>query len=469
VRRNGCRKGVCLCFMLCVFVVCFACNRSWLRVLQTLQCIALISSNSHPAKIPTKTLGSVPFLQLNQLLATLRRVQTLSSPALQTLYESGMFLNERQQQPLQTSYTARSTLVIMPSSILHQWEKELSDWAPFLDVFVFQGSDVHIHELATSKLLTCDVALISCSKPYSSTLHAAANSIVFAGTTLQNEYWRTGHNKHLRNAAPCNPSPIFQIYFWRLILDETQYIDNNVKRAQPAAANKMPKSMRFKVAMCVHSAHRWCVSGTPFNTLDDLKTLLIFLRHELGSDAAWNALCSSPKFRDASFWQSVLHLWRNSRNSCSDILLPTTTNLVLVTSLSSVEREVYHTVLTNEHCELHDLQRACLHPSELSAHCMQRLGIDVSHSRPNAARDKQASRAFGLLSMAELMKRLVAQTEEDLEAARLDLCIAVNDLADHASFNLGDCPRACELYSQMFEMSQDTLVSYPHNPTLESM
>ena len=67
------------------------------------------------------------------------------------------------------------------------------------------------------------------------------------------------------------------------------------------------------------------------------------------------------------------------------------------------------------------------------------------------------------------MKRLVAQTEEDLEAARLDLCIAVNDLADHASFNLGDYPRACELYSQMFEMSQDTLVSYPHNPTLESM
>ena len=227
--------------------------------------------------------------------------------------------------------------------------------------------------------------------------------------------------------------------------------------------------MRFKVAMCVHSAHRWCVSGTPFNTLDDLKTLLMFLRHELGSDAEWNALCTSSRFRDTAFWQSALHLWRNSRNSCADILLPETVNLVLVTSLSSVEKEVYRTVLTNEHCELSDLQRACLHPSELSAHCMQRLGIDVSHSRPKASGDEQDSRACSLLGMGELMKRLVAQTEEDLEEARMDLCVAVNDLADHASFNLGDRARACELYSKMFEMSQDTVVSYPHKSTLESM
>jgi hypothetical protein len=132
-------------------------------LLQTLQCIALISSNSHPARVAAKS-GRASFLQVDQLTASLQRIKVASAPALQSLYASGMFFGERQSRPLQTSFAARSTLIIMPSSILHQWEKELSDWAPFLDVFVFQGSDVHKNrEVALSKLLTCDVALISCT------------------------------------------------------------------------------------------------------------------------------------------------------------------------------------------------------------------------------------------------------------------------------------------------------------------
>ena len=472
-------------------------DSSFLRFPQTLQCIALIISNSHPAQVP-RSAGTPPSLQVAQLPTALRRIQALSSPALQSLYASGMFSNERQNHPLDTCYAARSTLVVMPASILHQWEKELKDWAPFLDVFIFQGSHVHKHpDVVISKLLTCDVALISCTHSHAALAHTPPPSHTCPpGSTLEKEYWRTGHDKDLRGTASArDPSPIFRIYFWRIMLDETQYIDKSNNKTKLAAANTVPKSMRFKVAMCVHSAHRWCVSGTPFSTIDDLKTLLVFLRHDLGSRAAWDAVCAGPRMTDPSFWQSVLHLWRNSRSSTARfVALPDTANLVLVTSMSSVERELYRTCLASacagsddrrqsliadsdqdDGSKLSDLLRACVHPSQLSDHCMKRLGIDVSRCRykptknKKSARDQTDSHASSLHSMAELMKRLVSQADEDLEEARLEWYIAMNDLADHASFNCQDNARACDLYAKGFELSQDTVVSYPHKAWLESM
>ena len=70
--------------------------------------------------------------------------------------------------------------------------------------------------------------------------------------------------------------------------------------------------------------------------------------------------------------------------------------------------------------------------------------------------------------MIEVMQRLVAQADEDLEEARLEWYIAMNDHADHAAFNCKDGQRACELYTKGFHLSQDTVVSYPHKSALES-
>ncbi len=67
------------------------------------------------------------------------------------------------------------------------------------------------------------------------------------------------------------------------------------------------------------------------------------------------------------------------------------------------------------------------------------------------------------------MKRLISQADEDLEEARLEWYIAMNDFADHALFYCNDHSRAFELYSKGFELSQDTVVSYPHNTTLQFM
>jgi SNF2 family DNA or RNA helicase len=314
------------------------------------------------------------------------------------------------------------------------------------------------------------------------------------GNTLDKEFHRTGHSIELRSSAihTSSPSPLFQIYFWRLILDETQYIDREQmtkKRQREQITEKrqvvqsIPKTQRFKVAMYLHSAHRWCVSGTPFNTLDDLRTLLVFLRHDLANEPAWGNLCASPLMTDPSFWKSALHLWRNSNDSTQAILaLPGTTSDVLVTSFSSVEREVYYSLFFHEQNEstenvslleqreLSDLLRTCLHPSQISDHGLQRLGIDATHTRPNTAQRRlKGSNVSDLISLTEIMKRLVSQGDEDLEEARLEWYIAMNDFADHALFYCNDHSRAFELYSKGFELSQDTVVSYPHNLALQSM
>ena len=306
----------------------------------------------------------------------------------------------------------------------------------------------------------------------------------FAGNSLDKEYYRTGHNKELRSGAfhTSSPSPIFQIYFWRLILDETQYIDREQITKKRQVFQSMPKTKRFKVAMYLHSAHRWCVSGTPFNTLGDLQTLLVFLRHDLVNETAWGNLRASPQMTDSAFWKSVLHLWRNSRSSTEQILaLPGTTSEVLVTSWSSVEKEIYYSLFSHEQNEstehsslveqreLSDLLRSCMHPSQISDHGMQRLGIEASHARPNIAQRKLKSHVSDLISRHEVMKRLVSQADEDLEEARLEWYIAMNDFADHALYYCNDHSKAFQLYAKGFELSQVTVVCYPHNTTLQFM
>jgi hypothetical protein len=100
---------------------------------------------------------------------------------------------------------------------------------------------------------------------------------------------------------------------------------------------------------------------------------------------------------------------------------------------------------------------------------MQRWGIEASHARPNTAQRKLKSHVSGLISVTEVMKRLVSQADEDLEEARLEWYIAMNDCADHALFYCNDRSKAFQLYAKGFELSQDTVVSYPHNIALQSM
>ncbi len=70
-----------------------------------------------------------------------------------------------------------------------------------------------------------------------------------------------------RKKRHCIPdTPLLQIRWWRLILDEAQQIESRVSKSAA-------------MALKVSSRHKWCVTGTPIgkNGLDDLYGLIKFL------------------------------------------------------------------------------------------------------------------------------------------------------------------------------------------------
>ena len=67
-------------------------------------------------------------------------------------------------------------------------------------------------------------------------------------------------------AAKKSPCCLYQIKWWRIVLDEAHIIKN--------------KATQKHKAMCgLYGKHRWCLSGTPIqNSLDDIWSLLNFIR-----------------------------------------------------------------------------------------------------------------------------------------------------------------------------------------------
>ncbi|KAI9814757.1 MAG: hypothetical protein M1827_003023 [Pycnora praestabilis] len=150
-----------------------------------------------------------------------------------------------------------ATLIITPATILQQWKNEIQAHAPSLKVFHYEGlktnSGTLENEGLLKKLLKQDVVL--------TTYNVLATEIHYAGPTS---------DRTLRRAKKYEPrrSPLAQIKWWRVCLDEAQMVESGVSNAAT-------------VARLVPRCNAWAVSGTPLRKdVKDLLGLLIFLRYE---------------------------------------------------------------------------------------------------------------------------------------------------------------------------------------------
>lgn len=124
----------------------------------------------------------------------------------------------------------KSTLIICPASLLIQWEQEIKQKTA-LSCYLYHGTK-RVRDI--NKLAEFDVVITS---------YQTCMSDFQAGT-----------------------SPLYQCYWWRLILDEAHIIKNVSTKTACACFNL--KSLR-----------RWCLTGTPIqNNVQELWALLHFLR-----------------------------------------------------------------------------------------------------------------------------------------------------------------------------------------------
>jgi E3 ubiquitin-protein ligase SHPRH len=135
-------------------------------------------------------------------------------------------------------HTSSATLIITPPSILPQWISELQRHSPTLKVFNYKGIKSYpeldnvqlLHRLSTSDVVFTTYNVLS------SEIH----------------YSLPSPDRQLRAAKKYAPlkSPLTQLLWWRVCLDEAQMIESGVSNAA-TVAKLIPRDLA------------WCITGTP--------------------------------------------------------------------------------------------------------------------------------------------------------------------------------------------------------------
>ncbi|AMD21769.1 HFL087Cp [Eremothecium sinecaudum] len=159
-------------------------------------------------------------------------------------------------------YAYKTTLVVVPMSLLAQWQKEFESCARNKDMRceIYYGNNV-------SNLLT---VLTKTSNP--------PTVLLTTYGIIQNE-WRsikyTGSN--------ANTEGLFAVEYFRIVIDEGHTIRNR-------------NTKTFKAILDLAGKRRWVLTGTPIiNKLDDLYSLVKFLRLDPWSQIGyWKQFISDP-------------------------------------------------------------------------------------------------------------------------------------------------------------------------------
>lgn len=223
---------------------------------------------------------------------------------------------------------SRATLIITPNTILDQWKSELSKHAPALKVLYYTGIAMQskrdegriIHDLATEY----DVVL--------ATYQTLAREVHFAEDPPDRAM------RHKRKFER-KRSPLVQMQWWRICLDEAQMVESGVTAAA-RVARRLPR------------VHSWAVSGTPVRkNVQDLHGLLIFLQYKPLCDDArlWSHLITNHKhlFRTIFGRIALRHTKAQIRE---DLHLPPQKRVVLTVPFSAIEQQQY-TTLFKQMCD----------------------------------------------------------------------------------------------------------------------
>ncbi|KAI9714483.1 MAG: hypothetical protein M1820_000444 [Bogoriella megaspora] len=212
-----------------------------------------------------------------------------------------------------------STLIITPSGILHQWQNELQEHAPQLRVMHYAG--ISEYRLETSaqplyeELFQHDVVL--------TTYDVLSREIHYANAEPDRSLRHAKRYERRR-------SPLVQILWWRVCLDEAQMIESGVSAAA-VVAQQIPR------------VNAWAVSGTPLRKdIQDLLGLLIFLRYDPYSHSKklWTRLVQddSDTLRDVFKEIALRHTKEMVRD---DLRLPPQKRAVITMQFSAIEEQNY--------------------------------------------------------------------------------------------------------------------------------
>lgn len=219
-----------------------------------------------------------------------------------------------------------ATLIITPPTILEQWKEEVREHAPTLKICHYEGmrgskgtSKEVVKQLAESDIVVTTYNVIS----------------------REVHYVTEKPDRGLRNRPRVEPpkSPLTEISWWRVCLDEAQMVESGVSAAA-TVARLIPREIA------------WAVTGTPLRKGHrDLFGLMLFLRQEpfCHSIKLWDYLLDHhrPMFRSLMGEVAIRHSKDFVRE---DLRLPPQSRHTITLPFTAVEEQHYEH-LFSEMCE----------------------------------------------------------------------------------------------------------------------
>lgn len=215
---------------------------------------------------------------------------------------------------------SRATVIITPPAILRQWQDELQALAPHLKVMVYDGVRKGRKGCSNDEL----VALIADQDVILTTYNVLAREVYYATPAVPIRNLRRQKKYEQKS------SPLTQILWWRVVLDEAQMIESGVSNAA-------------KVAQVLPREHAWAVTGTPVKKdSKDLMGILIFLQYYpyCASVKLWERMIKNHRDVFGEIFRNLA--LRHTKDQIKDQLtLPPQTRMVINVPFTQIEEQHY--------------------------------------------------------------------------------------------------------------------------------
>ncbi|QVM12308.1 hypothetical protein D8B26_006938 [Coccidioides posadasii str. Silveira] len=332
-----------------------------------------------------------------------------------------------------------ATLIIAPAAILEQWKQEITKQAPNLRFMHYQGihlskvsDDVMVQQLASHDIVLTTYAVLQ-------------REVHFA---------QDPPDRPLRNQRrlPRRKSPIVQISWWRVCIDEAQMVETGASNAA-------------RVARIIPRCNAWAVTGTPLRKdMRDLFGLLLFLRYEpfCSSLETWVRICElfKPVFKSLINKFVMRHSKDMIRN---ELHLPHQKRIVITIPFTAVEEQHYEHLFQQmcDECGLDSSGAPLGNWDPNSPRTVERMRFWLTRLRQACLHPEitatNARRLFGsgpLRSVAEVLEVMIDQNETQIRSEERSLLLSQlrrGQLLENAELPL----QSLELWMKALSASQE--------------
>jgi len=244
-----------------------------------------------------------------------KTVETISLIAMHTRAKTTSTVND-----VYTGQTVRSTpatLIVTPATLEKQWLSEFERHAPSLKTMTYEG---------TKKTKMAEKDIINKFNDH--------DVVVVTYNVLQAEihFAQDPPDRAMRRERKYHrpKSPLVQLSWWRVCLDEAQQIESGVSAAA-------------KVARLIPRVNAWGITGTPVKeNIKDLWGLLLFLRYEpfASSSLIWDKLTTTRKDLFTPLFNDIA--LRHTKRAVRDELeLPPQKRYVITMPFTAIEEQHY--------------------------------------------------------------------------------------------------------------------------------